>query len=209
MAKFSDITGGKFNKLKVTSFSHRKPGSVYYQCICDCGTKKIIQGFKIISGKTKSCGCLKIEKNKKNLTKHGMCETKTYYIWASMIQRCENKKNKQYKYYGYRGIKVCRRWKTFNNFLNDMGEKPNNMSLDRIDNNKNYCKSNCRWATSKQQNNNKRNPNGNNFMKLTIDNVIRIKEMYSTGKYNFSSLGIIFKVSRSSISNIINKKTWK
>jgi len=85
-----------------------------------------------------------------------MENTSTYVIWAGMKQRCMNPKAPSYKWYGALGVRVCDEWLIFENFLKDMGERPIGMSLDRIDSNKNYCKENCRWATSKQQIRNRR-----------------------------------------------------
>lgn len=83
-------------------------------------------------------------------------QLKCYGVWADMLQRCKNPNIQSYKYCGARGIKVCERWKTFVNFYADMGEKPKDRTLDRIDNDGDYCKDNCRWATSKEQAFNKR-----------------------------------------------------
>jgi len=93
-------------------------------------------------------------------SKHNMSLSSEYRIWHAMIQRCTNKKDKSYKNYGGRGINVCERWLIFVNFYADMGDRPFNWSIDRIDNNKGYCKDNCRWANrSDQQLNKRRNKN--------------------------------------------------
>jgi len=94
---------------------------------------------------------------KGSLPKHGHFGSKTYTSWASMIQRCSNPNRSNFEYYGGRGIRVCERWKKFDNFLSDMGERPEDCSLDRIDHSGNYEPSNCRWATKKEQSNNRRN----------------------------------------------------
>jgi len=97
----------------------------------------------------------------RQLTKHGHNTkngtTATYLSWRGMIQRCTDPNFKQYKDYGGRGITVCQRWENFTNFLEDMGERPSRLTLDRIKNDKGYCKSNCRWATRKQQARNRQN----------------------------------------------------
>ena len=121
-------------------------------CKCSCGNESIVLLSNLRIGKTKSCGCLR----KIGIYKHGMINTKIYLIWNAMKQRCFNKKHPAYKKYGGRGITVCKSWLQFENFYKDIGEKPEKLSLDRLDNNKGYSKENCRWATSKQQNNNRR-----------------------------------------------------
>ncbi len=162
MSKLIDLTGQNFGRLTVLkrirdNDLHRP----HWLCECSCGEKKIIKGDYLRSKNIKSCGCLRREVTSRRSTKHG-CRTrantsKSYAAWAQMLGRCTNNTHRQYKDYGGRGIVVCARWIKFENFLEDMGESPRDKSIDRIDNNKGYYKSNCRWATIKQQQRNKRN----------------------------------------------------
>lgn len=119
-----------------------------YICKCDCGKNVIVQAWHLKSGHTKSCGCAH--------TRHGMCESSEYNIWHGMLNRCKNPKDPRYKDYGGRGIKVCKRWLKFENFFKDMEKRPKGKSIDRIDVDGNYELSNCRWATSQEQQNNTR-----------------------------------------------------
>lgn len=140
-------SGDKFGKLTAVRFSHRdKHSRQFWLFKCDCGNEKVIMVQNVKSGATKACGCL--------LKKHGLWGTKAYWSWAAMKDRCLNKNNPEYKHYGGREITVCDEWFEFENFFRDMGIAPKNKSLDRKENNGNYCKSNCRWATREQQDNN-------------------------------------------------------
>ncbi len=151
--------GDKFNRLTSIKFGYKDERSNQYWIFkCDCGIEKSIRVSNVKNGMVKSCGCLhkEIIKNVKSNLKHGMSRTKAYKSWASMKSRCFDKNNSSYKNYGSRGIKICKEWLKFENFYNDMGDRPENKSLDRIKNNKGYYKENCRWATRKEQQNNTR-----------------------------------------------------
>ena len=154
-----DLVGQKFGRLIVLKKKDKnKSGNYRWLCKCDCGKEKIIRGDNLKSGTTKSCGCLQKEKRMKH-GHHARDKTsKTYHSWQSMIQRCTNPKVHNYHNYGGRGITVCKRWLEFKNFLTDMGESPGKgYQIDRINNNKGYKKSNCRWVTPKEQARNRRN----------------------------------------------------
>lgn len=160
MPKMIDLIGQKFGRLIVIKRVEKdRWGNYKWLCICICGKEKVIPGSDLKKNKTKSCGCLHDEGNniKHGHTKGGKL-SKIYMTWARMIQRCTNPNNEYYNNYGGRGIIVCKRWFKFPNFLKDMREPPTkNHSIDRINNNKNYYKSNCRWATPRQQARNKQN----------------------------------------------------
>lgn len=127
---------------------------------CDCGKSFDVRLASLRSHKTKSCGCLNRENQTNNARKHGHNTRKsgpsrTYYTWSAMIQRCTNPKDKSYGRYGAKGIKVSENWLKFENFLADMGEKPDNLTLERIDGKKGYNKENCKWATILDQGKNR------------------------------------------------------
>jgi len=160
MANRKDITGNKYNRLTALEFSHKGKKVNYWKCMCDCGKTTTVHINALTSGGTKSCGCLKEQSVKefiKRATKHGLYKIAEYKVWQGMKQRCNNTNHSSYKNYGGRGIKVCDRWNSFVNFINDMGEKPAvDLSIDRIDNDGDYEPNNCRWADAITQNNNQR-----------------------------------------------------
>ena len=148
-----DLVGKRFGRLVVAErLIGARPGVATWRCHCDCGGTKDVISAHLSNGTVSSCGCLVRTHGHSS----GGVRTKTYMVWDSMLRRCNNQNHRAYPDYGGRGITVCDRWRDFNSFLEDMGEKPEGFSLDRIDNSLGYSKENCRWATSREQNRNTR-----------------------------------------------------
>jgi hypothetical protein len=164
MGQFVDSTGKKFGMLTaIKRDGVSNGGVVIWLCKCDCGNETHVYGSHLRNGHTISCGCYNREFNQKTLFQrsvitHHMSGTRPYKIWFGIIKRCNNPKSKSYVKYGARGIAVCDKWLTFEGFWEDMQEGySDDLSIDRINVNGNYNKINCRWATNKEQCNNRRN----------------------------------------------------
>jgi len=139
-----EIIGRKFNRLTAI----KKVSKHLWLFKCICGKIKNIDKSAVVRERVKSCGCIK--------GTHHKSDTKIYKLWQSMKGRCLIPGSNKYEYYGGRGITVCKRWLKFKNFYKDMGDRPEGLTLDRINNNKGYSPSNCKWATKKEQMRNKR-----------------------------------------------------
>ncbi len=151
----SNLTGQTFGRLTVIAPVGRKHKQVQWLCICDCGTEHVTITPSLKKGDTKSCGCLTTDVMKKRMTTHGMTHTPEFRAWLHMKGRCNNPNHKRYKDWGGRGIEY--RYESFEDFYADVGDKPSpELSIDRKNNDGHYERGNCRWATAKQQANNRR-----------------------------------------------------
>lgn len=199
--------GKKYNRLTPVAVEGKdKYGKTLYRCICECGKETILVGSLFTSGHVKSCGCLR---------GYGLSYSITYKSWVSAKARCLYKNHPYYIDYGGRGIKMCDRWlNSFSAFLEDMGERPSRYhTLDRIDTNGDYEPNNCRWATIKEQCNNRRN---NHFIdyrgeKLTVADFARkydfnINRLYYELNKGFDIEYILQKYKDKPVRHFVRKK---
>lgn len=149
-----DLTGRSFGRWTVIGFGYKSRfGELLWNCKCECGREKAVKAAILRKGESTSCGCL----HREAVTTHGMSNTRTFKSWDTMKQRCFNSNAPDFDRYGGRGIKVCERWRTsFSAFLEDMGERPEGYTLDRIDNEGDYELDNCKWSTGSEQQQNTR-----------------------------------------------------
>lgn len=149
--------GARFGFVTVISLPFkRRPKVTYVMGRCDCGMERHFECRTLFKTPNAHCGC---RTHRSGNLIHGMSQTRIYRAWSGMLTRCANPNSSRYADYGGRGIKVCQRWRKFEDFLADMGERPPGMSLDRIDNDGDYEPRNCRWATNEQQSSNARSNN--------------------------------------------------
>lgn len=147
-----DLSGQRYVRLVALHPVEIRPNRhVVYACTCDCGSLIEASSSNLRSGHTRSCGCYNRDATSAANRTHGRSKTRLYGVWRQMMGRCYLSTAPNFKWYGARGIRVARRWHKFENFLADMGERPEGMTLDRVKVDKGYGPSNCRWATRQEQ----------------------------------------------------------
>ena len=193
MSRKAEMINKVFGKLIVIQENGKIGNNLAYLCKCSCGNEVTVRGNSLRSGNTSSCGCIhKSFVSKLNL-KHGMKKSPEYSSWQMMIDRCTNPKSKSWDRYGGRGITVCNEWKDFKQFYNDMGQRPVNHTLERINNSLGYFAENCKWATIAEQNRNTRRTR-----LLKIGDVTKCVTDWCEH----------FGVSKRTVSNRINRGKW-
>jgi hypothetical protein len=195
-----DLIGKKFSKLTVVKKSHKRyDGRMLFACLCDCGNLTYSLANTLRRGVSKSCGCLRGNPS------HKRSKTRLYRIWSGMRSRCKYSNLPEYMDYGGRGIKVCDEWE--NNSSNFFEWAINNgyddhLQIDRKDVNGDYCPENCRWITMQENMQNMRSNKANPSI------VLQIRYIHKNTKQSHSSISEMFNMSRTNVTNIINRKIW-
>jgi hypothetical protein len=202
----NETAGQKWGRL--TAVRHVSGGR--WLCVCDCGAETLATPWAMRSGKKRSCGCLRSDVVRARRTSHGHTaggkNSATYRTWRSMINRCLNPGNENYAYYGGRGISICDEWRSFDGFLEDMGERPIDTCLDRRDPNGDYRKANCWWQPLSERNGNKRNTMGPETASLVIDDLRAGATPKSIAAARGLSLGAIKKIAAGKSWAALNQK---
>ena len=200
MSNWKDKTGQRFGRLVVLNRDEKdRSGQPRWRCRCDCGNETVVYGSGLVTGHTSSCGCYGAEARRTHGHSLVGAVSRTYSCWRSMRARIFNKDSDSYKDYGGRGISICDRWMKFENFLEDMGEAPKGLSIERLNNDGDYCKENCRWATYTKQNRNSRN------VKLSMEAAREIRKDPRT----IWAIAKDYGVCESNIARIRANKIWK
>lgn len=192
--QFKDRTGHTYGRLTVMSYAGSRKGSALWLCLCTCGTERTVLGTELAIGNSTSCGCWTQEKHKTAAKTHGRSWTAEWRVWVGIKTRCTNSNVKAYHRYGGRGITMCQRWQqSFQAFYADMGPKPSpSHSIERINNDGNYEKANCQWATPTKQSRNRRSNHRVTFMGKTLS-LVEWAELqgitYGTLKSRLTNLG--------------------
>lgn len=201
--------GTVFGRLTTTSQVFQKPSNSYIHtlivAVCTCGNEKEYRIAGLRSGKTQSCGCLRIELLVKKRKTHGLRNHPLNHVWCNIKQRCENKNHPRYKDWGGRGITICEEWRNdfqaFHDWCIANGWKKG-LQIDRKENDGNYEPSNCRCTTSAKNNQNRRDS------KFVYHQILTIRNLFKMGAFTKAELGRIYKTHKSNISKIVENKSW-
>lgn len=199
MPKRNDLTNRKFDRLKAIKYiGNSRTGKAIWECECDCGNIVNVVAHRLLDGETKSCGCLRKESTGKRMKgktakrTHGDSKTRLYHIWGQIKQRTENKNANTYHNYGGKGIDICKEWsesyEAFKKWALNNGYK-DNLTIDRIKNEKGYYPDNCRWVSVKKQSNNRTS-------NITID--------YKGKKYTMKELSEMLEINYNTLRYRIN-----
>lgn len=195
MSRHKDLTNQRFGRLTALVKEGRNHRNyALWRCRCDCGTEKLVAYSELAKGRTRSCGCLHVERMSTLNRSHGMSYSNEYVSWVKAKDRCFNSKHPAFEKYGGSGIVMCEEWRnSFEAFYAHLGRCPRGYTLDRIDNSRGYEPGNVRWASKKQQAENSSWPK-----LVTINGVTK----------NISDWAAINNVSNATIYNRINKLGW-
>lgn len=202
------IVGSRHGRLVVVEHAGRATNrSLLVTCRCDCGQIKTVRASNIRGGSTMSCGCLAREMNEAKGTHRHRAKghaSPEYVSWRAMVSRCTNPKSPGYENYGGRGISVCKRWlSSFENFLDDMGNRPSpSHTIDRKNNDGNYSKRNCQWATKSQQSRNSR------WVVLSMGKARKVRRLVAEGM-RISDAARLLNIKYGSAWQIASGKQWR